>query len=190
MHNNYLGGVQDCAGVPTFGLRYDSKREGKGCTSPGPGRYNTAKTLGCGGPICSIKGKWRRRVSSEESVPGPGRYMVDSSKERQRIRGGAFSLDGNILSLTSMLGSLVIAPGPGHYSTCSDLGGPRYKFGTDIKLKTKQTSSDPGPGQYHRILQQNGPAVSMSPRWTDTVKVDPSPGPAAYHTNVHTANQQ
>ena len=148
-----------------------------GSNSPGPAAYRMASGKGIGktmgdGPTHVIGTSKRASVEGRDAawVPGPGTYFPKKVSESSGGK-GPFS-NPPAYSVASCIRSDVApgaeaTPGPGTYETSTGLAkcdvrkpiAPAYRFGKDSDRSSflpRHVASNPGPGEYDRVVDRRG----------------------------------
>lgn len=134
-------------------------------TTPGPGRYESAKVKT--GPEFTIIGK--REESRKNLTPGPGRYNPNPQYDSHTIK---FPQGKRKFIVQER------SPGPATYNIPSSSSKTSIVFSKQSKTLTKFEPT-PGPGSYNTLIRESSPIASMKFRHK-IKKEDISPGPAQY----------
>lgn len=140
-------------------------------TTPGPGRYESAKVKT--GPEFTLIGK--REESRKILTPGPGRYDPNPHYDGHTVK---FPQDKRKFIVQER------SPGPATYNIPSSSSKGSIVFPKQSKIQTKFEQT-PGPGSYNTLVPGSSPKASMKFRHR-IKKEDVSPGPARYDPRQET----
>lgn len=115
--------------------------------SPGPGRYDLRKNLGENSPQYSM-GKREKDSDNKFVSPGPGRYNNDEFNTYKRYPAWKMGTGKRDDDLRRQIREGFPGPGAYKYNDLYLQSYPKYKFGTEERVKDKNNGI-PGPGSYH-----------------------------------------
>jgi hypothetical protein len=147
----------------------DKKNENKIDSSPGPGYYEVPSQA----DRKAASMKFRHKVQSEETSPGPARYEARSIQ--------ALPANATIGKSKRFSSEKNLIPGPGSYNTSLQDKSFSAIFGSSKKdLFSIKMSELPGPGDYQvKDMIGDGPAFSIVVK-RDLQQSLQSPGPGSY----------
>lgn len=153
-----------------FGQKYYNKDKS---SSPGAGSYNIPTKLFTG-PKYSLSKSHGKQKSNEN--PSPLDY--NPKKEVVLRQYPLYSMRMKVKS-----DKVIDCPGPGMYNPDKKHKGNEFKFGVDLRFKSKQ-SEGPSPLDYNPILKNMKSFPSYSIRGKYSIKDNENnPGPGSYDIN-------
>jgi len=157
-----------------------------GGATPAPNAYTPMKTS-LGGQKYTF-GARPVELPGGNHVPGPGKYNVDESYNKQK-RKLAYSLTGRPVPLSGSE-----HPGPGQYSVQeayakSHVTGPSYSFvGKNRRVDLSDTV--PGPAAYSYSPKKSGSSFTFKGKYIQPGSHEIVPGPGAYSHELKNGGAQ